>query len=348
MLQTHPCLKATYSDLTTCKKSWLLILSWYQVESTESVGIHVIFVMCCCCLLFHLYWWGTINRATHPAACEWQQWMFHRNADFWDRPIFPSQPNKHCPPGDSLEEKWRWKIRARGTERGKAEDDSGGESNPSIDCVCPHSPCEWEPSRGYTEMLKRWDTTREEAVTAWKVGWDQMTEMRTRRVSPPSYACKSGHWLCKEPRLTKQKDRQRAAGPDPSLCCSRFPCLPPPGTAGHKAGSKGAAAPLNKPAALNPLWVGHKPEITSLLPKAWKRFGQILRAQHLTVYLAAGKRKNRLCPGKHFSIKWECSWSELFTGSPVEFQIFFTLWWKLEKPLNSNSQKHPRKYLEAV
>lgn len=109
----------------------------------------------CCCLLFHLYRWGTFNRATHPAACEWQQGMFHRNAHFWDRPIFPSQPNNHCPPGDSLEEKWRWKIRARGTERGKAEDDSGGESNPSIDCVCPLLPCEWGLSRGYAEMLKK-------------------------------------------------------------------------------------------------------------------------------------------------------------------------------------------------
>lgn len=159
----HLCLKATYSVFNYMLKSWLLILS-YQVESTESAGVRVIFFLCCC-LLFHLRWWGTLSRATHPAACEWQQSMFHRNADFWDRPIFPSQPNNHCPPGDSSEEKWRWKIRARGTERGKAEDDSGGESNPSIDWVCPRSPCEWGLSRGYTEMLKRWDTTREEAVT---------------------------------------------------------------------------------------------------------------------------------------------------------------------------------------
>lgn len=64
----------------------------------------------------------------------------------------------------------------------------------------------------------------------------------------------------------------------------------------------------NCAAALNPHWVGHKPEITSLFPKAWERFGQILRAQRLTVYLAAKKRKNRLCLGKHFPIKWECSW----------------------------------------
>lgn len=217
-------LKAVFSNML---KSWLLILIWYGVESTESAG--VIFVMCC--LLFHLLLVRDYQQGNSSSSLRVTAEYAPRNADLWDRPIFPSQPHNHCPPCASLEEKWRWKIRARGTERGKAEDDSGGESNPSIDCVCPRSPCEWGPSRGYTEMLKRWDTTQEEAVAGWKVPWDQMREMRTRRVSPPSYACKFGHWLCKEPGLTKQKDRPRAAGPDPSLCCSRFLCLTPPGTA---------------------------------------------------------------------------------------------------------------------
>lgn len=230
--------------------------------------------------------------------------MFHRNAGIWDRPIFPSQPNNQCPPGDSLEEKWRWKIRARGTERGKAEDDSGGESNPSIDCVCPRSPCEWGLSRGYTEMLKRWDTTQEEAVTGWKVCWDQMREMRTRRVSPPSYACKFGHWLCKEPGLTKQKDRQRAAGPILPSAAPGFRAWHPQWLRSTKLGAKEQRLLwTNCAAALNPHGVGHKPEITSLLPKAWEHFGKILRAQHLTVYLAAKKRKDRLCLGKHFPVK---------------------------------------------
>lgn len=40
--------------------------------------------------------------------------------------------------------------------------------------------------------------------------------------------------------------------------------------------------------------------------------------------------------------------SELFTGSPVEFQMFFTLWWKLVKQQGDYNQKHPWKYLEAV
>lgn len=46
-LQTHLCLKAVFSNML---KSWLLILIWYGVESTESAG--VLFVTCC--LLFHL------------------------------------------------------------------------------------------------------------------------------------------------------------------------------------------------------------------------------------------------------------------------------------------------------
>lgn len=105
-----------------------------------------------------------------------------------------------------------------------------------------------------------------------------------------------------------------------------FPAWHPQWLRGTKLGAKEQRLLWTScAAALNPHWVGHKPEITSLFPKAWEHFGKIFKSSAFNRLFSSTEKKEQALSWQTFLYKMGMLMNELFTGSPMEFQMFFTL-----------------------